>query len=167
MKINELHELLEDDYCMCPELIDNRIYITDDLASVLERAVIDCESDAYSVRIPLDLDSDVEYSGLTADDVVELLTDVCAADRLHHSIVSIPLLDVCFDSPDARLFWYLSKETHMLKSEIRRQIKEGVALYQDNPFGYKEFASLCDEEEASEAWEKLDVVGNYRFDWTL
>ena len=172
MKSNELYELLEDDYCMTPELINNRIYVTADPVSVLERAVIDCENGTYSVRIPLDLDFDVEYSGLTADDVVELLTDVCAADKLHHSIVSIPLLDVCFNSADDRLFWYLSKHTHMLKNEIKRQIIDGVSVYQNNPFGLDEFktdwiASLCDEEEAAEAWKRLDVVGNYRFDWAL
>lgn len=139
MKSNELYELLEDDYCMTPELINNRIYVTADPVSVLERAVIDCENGTYSVRIPLDLDFDVEYSGLTADD---------------------------------RLFWYLSKHTHMLKNEIKRQIIDGVSVYQNNPFGLDEFktdwiASLCDEEEAAEAWKRLDVVGNYRFDWAL
>lgn len=71
---------------------------------------------------------------------------------------------------DERVFSYLSRNTHMTEREIKRQIADGVGVYQDNQVGYNEFrenclAGLCDEDDVLDMWESLDVVGDYRFDW--
>lgn len=138
---------------------------------------IDClvirMKDGYlEVFSPVDLDQDFIYGVKSFTDLIELLTAFNVPAKIHRRYAPVGSYDVIFGSADERVFWYLSKNTHMLKSEIKRQIADGVGVYQDNQVGYNEFrenclAGLCDEDDVLDMWEALDIVGDYRFDWVL
>lgn len=67
---------------------------------------------------------------------------------------------------------YLGKHTNMSKYDIERHIRDGYEMYPNNGKGYTEFAdnllaALFDVEDVPECWEQLEVIGDYKFDWTL
>lgn len=66
----------------------------------------------------------------------------------------------------------LKNNTNMTDYDICRHIKDGVFCYKNSGDGKKEFINEClsalmDEEEAEEAWEDLEVIGNFKVDFAL
>lgn len=67
---------------------------------------------------------------------------------------------------------YLGEHTNMSKYDIGRRTRDGYVMYPNNGTGYVEFSNdlltaLFDVEDISECWEQLEVIGDYKFDWTL
>lgn len=61
----------------------------------------------------------------------------------------------------------LRKHTNLTEREIQKHLKDGVFFYPNNNDGYKAFfdeciAGLFDEEDISEMWEVMNIVGDYR-----
>ena len=138
----------------------------------IDRLVIRTKDNYFEVFSPVDLDQDLTYGVKSFTDLIELLTAFDVPAKIHRRYATVGSYDIVFGSADERLFWFLSRNTHMIKSEIKRQIADGVGVYQDNPFGYNEFredclAGLCDEDDVLAMWEALDAVGDYRFSWVV
>lgn len=68
---------------------------------------------------------------------------------------------------------FLSRKTNMVKSDIERAIKRGMDIYTDDESGFKEFfdelAACGDdgEESARRAWDKLERIDGFRFEFYL
>ena len=67
---------------------------------------------------------------------------------------------------------YLGEHTNMSKYDIERHVQDGYVMYRNDGQGYTECASdllaaQYDVEDVSKYWEQLEVIGDYKFDWTL
>lgn len=70
-----------------------------------------------------------------------------------------------------QLFKLLKKETYMTDHDIQKHIKDGIVIYEDSEDGFADFkndalAGLNDEEDIPDMWDKLEIVGDYRMDFT-
>lgn len=71
-----------------------------------------------------------------------------------------------------KLFELLKKETNMTESDIMKHIEDGIMIYENNAAGFSEFREneiegMNDEEDIPEMWDKLDIIGDYRMDFSL
>ena len=67
---------------------------------------------------------------------------------------------------------FLKRNTNMSDHNIDRRLADGVSVHQNSATGYEEYkqeciGGLCDEEEISGMWDKLEIIGEYKFDWVL
>lgn len=73
---------------------------------------------------------------------------------------------------DSELKDYLLRHTNMTEHDIELHIHDGVRCYPNNGAGYVEFsrdllAMLFDVDDIPKCWDELEIIGDYRFDWTL
>lgn len=71
-----------------------------------------------------------------------------------------------------KLFELLKKETNMTESDIMKHIEDEIMIYENNAAGFSEFREnaiegMNDEEDIQEMWDRLDIVGDYRMDFSL
>lgn len=71
----------------------------------------------------------------------------------------------------SEVFEYLKRYTDMTDKEIKRSL-DTLIFYPDTAEGYEEFKQnligcLRDPEEVPESWERLEKIGDYRFDFCL
>ncbi len=67
---------------------------------------------------------------------------------------------------------FLKENTNMSDHDIDKHLADGVFAYQNNTAGYEEYkreclGGFCNEEEIPEMWDKLETIGEYKFDWVL
>ena len=67
---------------------------------------------------------------------------------------------------------FLKRNTNMSDHDINKHLADGVSAYQNSTAGYEEYKQAClgglyDEDEISGMWDKLETIGEYKFDWVL
>ena len=70
-----------------------------------------------------------------------------------------------------KLFELLKKETNMTDHDIQKHIEDGIMVYENTEVGFADFRNdaltgLNDEEDIPEMWDELDIIGDYRMDFS-
>ena len=73
---------------------------------------------------------------------------------------------------NVKLFELLKKETNMTDRDIQKHIEDGIMVYENTEAGFSDFrndalSGLNDAEDIPEMWDELDIIGDYRMDFSL
>lgn len=71
-----------------------------------------------------------------------------------------------------KLFELLKRKTNMTDHDIQKHIEDGIMVYENTEAGFADFrndalAGLNDEEDIPEMWDELDIIGDYRINFSL